>query len=87
MLAARENEGDGVSIHQDVNVFSGRLPAGSSLTQPIAEGRHVWVQIVSGELTVNGTELGAGDAVALSDEAALEISAGIDSHFLVFDLN
>ena len=87
LLAARENDGDGVSIHQDVNVFSGRLPAGSELHQPIADGRHVWVQIVSGELTVNGNQLGAGDAVALSEEATLEISAGSDSRFLVFDLN
>ena len=47
----------------------------------------LWVQVVTGELTVNGLDVAAGDAVALSEESILEINALTQCQFLVFDLN
>lgn len=39
------------------------------------EKNHVWVQIVSGELLLNGTKLQAGDGAAVSEESVLKIRA------------
>jgi hypothetical protein len=43
--------------------------------------------VASGDVTVNGTVLSAGDAAAISDEQTLEIMATVDAEILLFDLN
>ena len=51
--------------------------------------RHAWVQLISGELDVNGSTLMKGDGAAISGEAALKIANKSDNgtaEFLVFDL-
>jgi hypothetical protein len=65
------------------------LDAGKSLDYELAPGRHGWLQLVSGELEVNGTKLAKGDGAAVSDETRLRISnAGAgQAEFLFFDLN
>jgi redox-sensitive bicupin YhaK (pirin superfamily) len=50
------------------------------------EGRHAWVQVVRGAVTVNGTPLGEGDGASVSGETALGIRAGEDSEIILFDL-
>ncbi len=53
----------------------------------LAAGRHAWVQVASGALTVNGAALQAGDGAALSDEPHVTLAAtGAGTHALVFDL-
>ena len=47
----------------------------------------MWVQIVSGELLLNGTKLQAGDGAAVSEESVLKIRATRSSEFLLFELN
>ena len=37
--------------------------------------KHVWVQIASGELLLNGTKLQVGDGAAVSEESVLKIRA------------
>ena len=37
--------------------------------------KHVWVQIASGELLMNGNKLQVGDGVAVSEESVLKIRA------------
>jgi hypothetical protein len=75
-----------VRIHQDARVYATLLSAGKGLQDALGAGRHAWVQVVSGAVTVNGTALGAGDGAALSDEPAVNVSASSDAELLVFDL-
>ena len=75
-------------MHQDADVYAAVLEPGTTLTQPLQPGRHAWLQVASGSVKVNGTELRAGDGAAISDEPALQLSgngAG-RSEFLLFDL-
>ena len=51
------------------------------------ENKHVWVQIVSGELLLNGPKLQAGDGTAVSEESILKIRGTRSSEFLLFELN
>ena len=60
-----------------------------ALELPLQPGRHAWVQLVSGELDVNGTGLKKGDGAAISEESKLTLtSVGGNgaAEFLVFDL-
>ena len=47
----------------------------------------MWVQIVSGELLLNGTKLQAGDSASVSEESVLKIRGTRSSEFLLFELN
>ena len=51
------------------------------------EKKHVWVQIVSGELLLNWPKLQAGDGAAVSEESVLKIWGTRSSEFLLFELN
>lgn len=87
LLASRDGREGSVTVHQDMNLYASILGAGDSLEQPIAAGRHAWVQVARGEVKVNGHLLRAGDGAALSEEPVLKLEGHKDeSEFLVFDL-
>ena len=73
-------------IHQDVRLYAGLFDGDESAELPLAAGRHAWVHVARGKITVNGQELGEGDALALSDEAAVTLGKGAQAEVLVFDL-
>jgi hypothetical protein len=50
-------------------------------------GRHAWVQLIEGGLTLNGKVLEPGDGAAVSDEIQLDFQADAGAHFLLFDLD
>jgi redox-sensitive bicupin YhaK (pirin superfamily) len=86
-LAASPEGGDGVlKIHQDARILVGQMQAGEKVVHALETGRHAWVQLIEGKLTLNGQTLVAGDAAAVSEETALIIGAEEAAHFLVFDL-
>ena len=86
-LIATPGGGDGaVHIGQDAKLYRGLLPTGATVGQPIAPGRHAYIQVVRGKLDANGQTLDAGDGAAVSDESALTLTARDDAEFLVFDL-
>ena len=49
-------------------------------------GRQAYVQVARGSVTVNGCALQAGDAVQVTDEAVVGLSAAKDAEVLLFDL-
>jgi redox-sensitive bicupin YhaK (pirin superfamily) len=75
-----------VTIHQDADLYASRLQPGERAKHALADGRHAWLQMVSGRVELNGTALAAGDGAAVSGESALEIVAVEPAHFLLFDL-
>ncbi len=75
-----------ISIHQDADLYVGKSNQAFSLDYSIKSGRKVWVQIVSGGLTVLGQKLSAGDGCAIEDESEIKLSTSDRSEFLFFDL-
>jgi quercetin 2,3-dioxygenase len=86
-LVASPDGADGsVTIHSDATMLAGVFDAGQTAEHALAPGRHAWVHVARGNARVNGTDVAAGDAVALSQERTVRIE-GIDaSELLVFDL-
>ena len=76
-----------VTIHQDAKVHAARLEAGQAVSHALAAGRHAWVQLARGSLTLNGTAMAAGDGAAVSGETTLILKAGEAAEFLLFDLD
>jgi len=52
----------------------------------IAADRNVWIQVVKGDVSINGTKATTSDGLAVRDEQALSIHADSDSEILLFDL-
>ena len=75
-----------LTIRQDASLYIARLDRGAKTERTIAKGRHAWVQVARGVVTVNGKELAAGDGAAISSEAAVRVEAQDESEVLLFDL-
>ena len=86
LVVSRDGEGGALRIRQDVRVYASVLGAGRAVELALDEGRHAWVQVARGGVTVNGTELEAGDGAAVSGERLVRIEAVRESEFLVFEL-
>ncbi len=86
LIAARDGRDEAVTIHQDVDLHVTLLEAGERLTYPLEPGRHAWVQIAQGAVTLNGTPMNQGDGAAVTEEGVLEVSAIEPAEVLLFDL-
>lgn len=88
LVASRGGDDGSVTINQDVNLYASLLNKGESVEHELKDGRHAWIQLISGSLEVNGEKLNAGDGAAISEEHVLKLRAGDDNtEFLLFDLN
>ena len=86
LIASGQSENGAMKIHQDVELYATVLDAGSDVKLDLKPGRHAWVQVIRGDVSLNGHDLSAGDGAAVSDERALRLSAGTETEVLVFDL-
>jgi quercetin 2,3-dioxygenase len=87
LVGSANGRADSILIHQDVEIYDALLGKGESVTHALAPGRKAWVQIVRGAIDVNGKAAGAGDGMAIEDEADLTVTARVDgSELLLFDL-
>jgi hypothetical protein len=85
LVASRDGRDGSVLVHQDAEMLTGILDAGAEVAHS-ASGRHIWVQVGSGRVDVNGIELKAGDGAQASGEDAIRIEALERSEVIVFDL-
>lgn len=85
-LASRDASDGSVKIHQDAAIFSTVIPAGETQAYAVDSERHAWIQIVKGEVTLNGHHLFPGDGAAVSDEAVLTLTATTEAEVVLFDL-
>lgn len=87
LIASRGGDDSSIHINQDVKLYASILNNGERVSLDLTDGRHAWIQLISGSLSVNGEKLEAGDGAAISDEHLLSIASNSDNtEFLVFDL-
>lgn len=86
-LVASPDAAEGsLKIHQDARLFLAELESGQELSRDIQPGRHAWLQVLRGEVTIGGQTLKAGDGAALSDELRVSLSAADKAEVMWFDL-
>jgi redox-sensitive bicupin YhaK (pirin superfamily) len=86
VIAERMPSNGAVKIHQDVKLSVASLVAGEQITYTLAEGRHAWIQIARGSITLNGIAMKEGDGAGVSQEPELTIAAAQAAEVLLFDL-
>lgn len=87
LVASPDGAEGSTTIHQDARVYASVLRPGDALRQPMHLERYGWIQLLRGELTVNGVPLEAGDGAALAEQRELTIRSDSGAEFLLFDLN
>ena len=86
LVGSSDGRDGSVTIHQDVNLYSSILEAGNEVALDLANDRKVFVQVVHGDIAVNGQPLAAGDGAQIEGEQTLQIKARSEAEFLVFDM-
>jgi redox-sensitive bicupin YhaK (pirin superfamily) len=86
LLASRDGRDASLQVHQDVELWVTLLGAGERRELPLRPGRHAWLHVARGAVSVNGTKLREGDGVAASAEDGLAFLAHEATEVLVFDL-
>ena len=89
LLFSGEGRDGATAIRQNAEIHFGRVDSGGSLEIPAdGERPHLWLQVISGEVSVAGENLGQADGLAVENEfGALTVEAGEDTKFLLFRLS
>jgi redox-sensitive bicupin YhaK (pirin superfamily) len=75
-----------VQVSQDVDLWMTLLGPGQRPSIDLRAGRHAWVHVARGAVTLEGATLSEGDAAAVGGPARLALQAGDLAEVLVFDL-
>lgn len=85
VISADGREGS-ATLHQDADIYRIRLTAGEKLVHELGVGRGLWLQVISGLVSLNGTELRAGDGGSTEQAGRHELVALEAVEALLFDL-
>lgn len=86
LIGSRDGRNGSVTIHQDVDLYASVLEGGKELTLGGVADRRIFVQLVSGELELNGQDLSAGDGAQIRHAPEVRATAKTDTEFLLFNL-
>lgn len=75
---------DSSDVYQDAKVYVCKLT--KPLIYDSSKDRGVWIQLIDGEMDVNGMPLEKGDGIAIEDEKDISMNPVGTAHFLLFDL-
>ena len=86
LVAAPGGAEGAVTLHADARLYAGLFDGAQSADLPLDLSRKAYVQVLRGQIQVNGTALHTGDAALLADETQLRLTHGQGAEVLVFDL-
>ncbi len=87
LVTSKAGRDGSIPIRQDADLWLAKLNPGETVSHNLGAGRHAWVHIAEGEVSINGKALTVGDAAAIDEQGALQVSATKPSQVLLFDLN
>jgi len=75
-----------LKVFQDMELYRWALAKDEQSVHQIVANRRVWIQVVKGDVTINGTKATTADGLAIWDEQAISVHADSGSEILLFDL-
>lgn len=86
LIGSRDGRDGSVTIHRDVDLLASIMAEGETVRHDVRPGRKLWLQVVRGSVTVNGTEANAGDGLAVEGVERIDIAAKTEAEVLLFDM-
>lgn len=87
LVGSKDGRNQSIAIRQDADLWLGKLGAGDQVSHNVAPGRHAYLHVAEGEITLNGEPLAAGDGAAISEEQSFQLACVKSAQVLIFDLN
>jgi len=87
LVTSKTGRDGSLTINQDADLWLAKLSPQQVVAHTLAAGRHAWLHVAEGEVTLNGQSLTTGDASALDGSSVLKLVAQKASQVLLFDLN
>ena len=76
-----------ITLNQDTDLYLGIIDNGDSISKEFVKERKIWLQLISGKISLSGKDLEAGDGASIDDEGELKIIAIEKSEFLIFNMS
>lgn len=86
LIGSRDGRDGSLTIHQDVDLYASILEPGKQVQLDGVGDRRIFVQVVAGDLDVNGARLSAGDGLQETGAGEVLVAANRESEFLLFNL-
>lgn len=86
LVISPDGRDDSAVIHQDALIYRLRLKAGEAVTHELTTGRGLWLQLIRGRLSFDGTAMEPGDGASAESAGIYEIRASEPVEALLFDL-
>ncbi|MCC2624609.1 MAG: hypothetical protein K0R14_482 [Burkholderiales bacterium] len=83
LVASPDGQDNSFTIAQDAKIYAAIIDK-TQIDYVIPQDRGVWIQVISGDLTINGIAIKNGDGVAITDESNITIDG--NGEFILFDL-
>jgi len=85
-IASPDGKDGSLVIKQDASVFAALLDGAEHVDHALESGRHAYVHVARGAVTLNGQRLSAGDGAKIAEETRLSFTEGEGAELLLFDL-
>ncbi len=86
LVASQDAEEGSLLIHTDARIYLSQIDSGKEIGHALNAGRHAWLQVLRGGVSLNGVDLNTSDGAAVSEETSLKIRATTDAEIMLFDL-
>jgi redox-sensitive bicupin YhaK (pirin superfamily) len=86
-VASKSGMGDSITINQEAAIYLADIKAGVTLEHELANSQYAWLQVLRGDLTLNGESLLTGDGAAIGHESLLKLSCKENSELMLFELS
>lgn len=87
LIGSRDGRDGSITIHQDVDLYASVLESGKSVSLDNVVDRRIFIQVVSGNVDMNGEKLAAGDGIQIRNESSIRLVAENDAELLLFNMS
>jgi redox-sensitive bicupin YhaK (pirin superfamily) len=86
LIISPEGQDGSLGVYQDVRVYAGLFDGAEYDALDLPQGRHAYVHVARGSVSVNGLAMEEGDGARMRAEPRLVVESGKNAELLVFSL-
>ncbi len=86
LVGSKNGRNGSVTINQDVDLYAAKAQDAGEKMLKTHKHRNLWVQVIKGDVDVEGTKLVSGDGAGITEVESLKLQWSKGAEFLLFDL-
>jgi len=86
LVASKDGRNGTITINQDVDMYVAKAQMDGEKVINTYKHRHLWIQVIRGDVKVDDTKLTSGDGAGVQDVESLKLSWTTGSEFILFDM-